>query len=200
MIINWERRSLLWYWIRYSYELQKLWEKWLMTQFEFAYHFTLMTYFISSAVLRRTLPYVKANSIIKIWKKKKTKNFLYCNKISDDPMVTNVALHSPAQLNSHLHVTICHSVATPYPPHQHFPRLPWQKDQHQMLSPSGPSSSLHSINQIVDLSATKVLSLTGTPEFCIPGCKLMAWIVFDTIWRNPVLHPGMCAHIWLHLL
>ena len=31
-------------------------------------------------------------------------------------MVANVALHSPAQLNSPLHVTICDSVATPYPP------------------------------------------------------------------------------------
>ena len=49
------------------------------------------------------------------------------------------------------------------------------------VSQAVPSSSLHSINRIVDLSATQVLSsLTDTPGFCIPGSKLMAWIVFDT--------------------
>ena len=86
-------------------------------------------------------------------------------------MVTNVALHSPAQLNSLLHVTICHSVATPYPPHlpkmPRFPKLPWQKDQHQILVPQW------SIFE---------------PPFNQPNCRSLSYLTTVTH-RNPgILH------------
>jgi hypothetical protein len=57
--------------------------------------------------------------------------------------------------------------------------------QRSIFEPSFQSTKL-SISQLLEYSHSQ------TPRnFCIPGSKLMAWIiVFDTIWRNPVLHPG----------
>lgn len=87
-----------------------------------------------------------------------TTTFLYYhNRISDDPTVTNVTQHCPAQLNSLVHVTICYSWPLLIP--VTCQRCRASLDRHQMLSPSGPSASLRSINQIADLSATEVLSL-----------------------------------------
>ena len=39
---KWARESPLWHWIGYSYEFQKVWEKWLQAQFRFAHHLTLI--------------------------------------------------------------------------------------------------------------------------------------------------------------
>ena len=51
MTIERARESSLWYWIRYSYELQKLRGKWLRPWFGFSNHLVLIVCFKSSKVL-----------------------------------------------------------------------------------------------------------------------------------------------------
>jgi hypothetical protein len=60
MIISWARESSLWWWIRYSHQLQKCLGKHLQPRFRFANHLLLIACF---SCCRRSVPVGKSNHL-----------------------------------------------------------------------------------------------------------------------------------------